>query len=89
MKWTINYSSYAEKFLKKHPNHSSHIKEAITLLAKKLNGEVISLDVCKMKGSWVGHLRIRKGDIRIILSVDEESKIIHVKIIDFRGDVYK
>ncbi|HOM11222.1 MAG TPA: type II toxin-antitoxin system RelE/ParE family toxin [Spirochaetota bacterium] len=77
------------KIFKKHPTYSSHIKETITLLAKKLSGEITSLDVCKMKGVWEGHLRIRKGDIRIILSVDEHDKIIHVKVIDFRGDVYK
>jgi mRNA-degrading endonuclease RelE of RelBE toxin-antitoxin system len=41
-----------------------------------------------MKGVWKGSIRIRQGDIRIILSVDEDVKIIHVRVIDFRGSVY-
>lgn len=42
-----------------------------------------------MKGNWKDSFRIRKGDIRIIFSVNENEKLIHVSIIDFRGDVYK
>jgi len=42
-----------------------------------------------MKGKWDGSLRIRKGDIRIICSVNEDTQTLHVQVIDFRGDVYK
>lgn len=89
MSWTINYSSQAQKFLKKNPARSAQLKESLALFVKKLGGEVVSLNVDKMKANWKDHIRIRKGGIRIILSVDEDLKIIHVKVIDFRGDVYK
>ena len=89
MSWSINYSSQAQKFLKKNPAHSDHLKESLRLFVKKLTGEVVSLDVDKMKGEWKGHIRIRKGGIRMIISVDEDLMFIHVKVIDFRGNVYK
>jgi len=89
MSWTINYSSQARKFLQKNPPHADVLKDSLRFFIKKLSGETVSIDVKTMKGIWKGSIRIRKGDIRIILSVNEDEKIIHVKVIDFRGDVYK
>jgi len=45
--------------------------------------------VKKLKGSWTGYYRIRKGKIRIIFDVDYKNKTVFIEKIDFRGDVYK
>ena len=89
MSWTINYSSQAQKFLQKNPPHADALKDSLRLFIKKLSGETVSINAKTMKGIWKGSIRIRKGDSRIILSVDEDEKTIHVKVIDFRGNVYK
>lgn len=89
MSWKIDYSSQAQKFRLKNPQLADHIKEALSAFAKKIAGEIISIDVKKMKGAWEGSVRIRKGDIRIIITVYDDPKILHVRVIDFRGDVYK
>ena len=89
MSWKIDYSSQAQKFRLKNPQLTDHIKEALSAFAKKLAGEIISIDVKKMKGAWEGSVRIRKGDFRIIVTVHDDPKILHVRVIDFRGDVYK
>ena len=89
MSWRVDYSSQAAKFIQKNPPHVEGVKECLKLFIKKLSGETVSLDIKKMKGTWQDSLRIRKGDIRIIFSINENEKIIHVNVIDFRGDVYK
>jgi mRNA interferase RelE/StbE len=47
------------------------------------------LDLKKMKGDWVGYYRLRIGSIRVIFTIDAESKGIDVYRIGNRGDVYK
>jgi len=89
MSWRINYSSQAAKFIQKNPPHVDGIKDCLKIFIKKLSGETVALDIKKMKGAWEGFLRIRKGNIRIILSVVENEKTIQINVIDFRGDVYK
>jgi len=88
MKWEISYSHDAGKFLDKESFHRQIKNELINFL-KRIEGENINVDVKKLKGSWKGFYRIRKGKIRIIFSVDYENKILFVNKIDFRGDVYK
>jgi mRNA-degrading endonuclease RelE of RelBE toxin-antitoxin system len=89
MSWKVNYSSQALKFIQKNPSRSEGLKECLRFFIKRLNGEMVPLDIKKMRGSWKETVRIRKGDIRIVLSVDEGSKTIQIRVIDFRGDVYK
>ncbi|HPM34486.1 MAG TPA: type II toxin-antitoxin system RelE/ParE family toxin [Spirochaetota bacterium] len=89
MSWKINYSNQAQKFRLKNPQLTDQIKDALSAFIKKISGEIVSIDVKKMKGNWEGAIRIRKGDFRIIVTVYDESKILHVQVIDFRGDVYK
>lgn len=89
MSWTIDYSSQADKFLQKNPAQKEKLKKALIDFIKKISGEVVTLDVKKMKGVWQGYHRIRKGDIRIIFSVNKPLQKIHVHLIDHRGDVYK
>lgn len=46
------------------------------------------MDLKKLKGKWDGFLRIRKGNIRIILKVFKKEKRVFVERVDFRGNVY-
>ena len=89
MSWKVDYSTQAQKFRLKNPQLAEAIKDALRNFVKKLGGETVSLDVKKMKGIWDGSVRIRKGDFRIIITVHDDSRVIHVRVIDFRGDVYK
>jgi mRNA-degrading endonuclease RelE of RelBE toxin-antitoxin system len=68
MSWRVNYSSQAAKFIQKNPPHAGGVKECLKLFIKKLSGETVPLDIKKMKGTWQDSFRVRKGDIRIILS---------------------
>ena len=88
MKWKIEYSKQANKFAKQHELFSS-VREEIHKFLLKMIGVTINLDVKRLKGNWEGFLRIRKGRLRIILTVDEQNKIIYIDKIDFRGSVYK
>jgi mRNA-degrading endonuclease RelE of RelBE toxin-antitoxin system len=45
-----------------------------------------------LKGEFSGGYRVRKGKIRIIFSIGENSEVVIEAIIenvDFRGDIYK
>jgi len=87
MKWKIDYSKSAKKFIGEHRIFGK-IRELIKTLILTINGEQIKIDLKKLKGKWEGYLRIRKGKIRIILKVYKEEKRIFVKKVDFRGNVY-
>jgi len=54
---------------------------------KRTKDKDINVDVKKLKGSWTGYYRIKKGKIRIIF--DYKNKAVFIEKIDFRGDVYK
>ncbi len=49
MKWRINYSKEAWKFIEKHNIHSD-VKEELKKLLKKLKGEDTNLDLKKLFG---------------------------------------
>jgi mRNA-degrading endonuclease RelE of RelBE toxin-antitoxin system len=51
MKWKINYSRYAENFLKKNDIRDDIRRDLVKFL-KKMRGESINIDVKKLKGSW-------------------------------------
>lgn len=88
MKWKIEYSKQAIKFASQHELIAA-IKEDIKKLLLKMTGETVNLDIKKLKGTWEGYLRIRKGKIRIIFLIDKNNKIIYIEKVDFRGDIYK
>lgn len=87
MKWTIDYSGRAGKFIQKQG-----IGEATRSLLKdlilRINGQSVNLDLKKLRGKWDGYLRIRRGDIRIIVKVHKKEKRLYVDKVDFRGSVY-
>jgi mRNA interferase RelE/StbE len=88
MKWTINYSKEAKKFIEEH-NIAYEIREELKNFLRKLKGENVNIDIRKLKGNWEGYYRLRRGKLRIIFELNKNDKVIYVERIDFRGEVYK
>jgi len=88
MKWKIEYSRDALKFIKKQNIHEE-VQEEIKKFLMRLKGENINIDVKKLIGDWEGYYRLKKGKIRIIFSLNKNEKSLFIEKIDFRGDVYK
>lgn len=42
-----------------------------------------------MSGEWVGHFRLRHGDLRVIYLNDRASDTVIIAHVGSRGDVYK
>jgi len=90
----IEYEKIATKFLKKNLSKISkeEIDELIFKAMKKIiNREDINIDLKKLIGNDGELFRIRKGDIRIIFSYNQNGEVIIsiVENIGFRGDIYK
>ncbi len=62
MKWSIEYSRLADKFIERE-DISVAVSEQIESFLKKMRGESINIDVKKLKGKWKGYLRIKKGKL--------------------------
>ena len=88
MKWTIEYSGDAEKFIEKQNIHNE-VREELKKFLMKIKGENINIDLKKLGGEWEGYYRIRKGRLRILFEPNKNKRILFVEKIDFRGDVYK
>ena len=88
MKWSIEYSRHADKFIEREDIRVT-VREHIEDFLKKMRGERINIDLKKLKGKWKGYLRIRKGKLRVIFAVDFEDKALYVERVDFRGKAYK
>jgi len=87
MKWSIDYSKSATKFIDEH-RITEDVRELLRKLLRRIKGEEVNLDLKKLKGKWKGYLRIRQGKIRIVLKVYKREKRIFVERVDFRGSVY-
>ncbi len=88
MKWRIEYSRDAEKFIGKHDIRDK-VREGLKKFLLKVKGEDINIDIKKLSGEWEGYYRIRRGKLRIIFEPDKSQKSFFVEKVDFRGDVYK
>jgi mRNA-degrading endonuclease RelE of RelBE toxin-antitoxin system len=88
MKWTIEYSRDADRFIQAEGIQGA-VRNQIEGFLRKLRGEPVNIDVKKLKGEWKGYFRIRKGKLRIIFSIDNAGRSIYIERVDFRGDVYK
>ncbi len=90
----LTYLKKAAKFLAKHP---SVITEAqvdaliVKFVKRKIYNLDVNIDVKQMSGALSDVYRIRKGNVRIIVTLKEEEVIIEAIVMDigFRGDVYK
>jgi mRNA interferase RelE/StbE len=88
MKWRIDYSRNADKFIQKH-NVRIKVRNEIKKFLIKMKGKNVNIDLSKLSGEWQGYYRIRKGKLRIIFEVSKSARVLFVEKIDFRGDVYK
>jgi len=88
MKWRIEYSRHAERFINKH-NVRDEVREELKKVLLKIKGENVNIDIKKLSGEWEGYLRVRKGKLRIIFELVKRENIIFVERIDNRGEVYK
>ncbi len=89
--WKVELSKESRKYLSK-----SEKKVVSTILGKIDNFKAwlenkgpLTADVKRLKGNWKGFYRIRVGNIRIILSLDRNKKIVKVYDMGHRGNVYK
>jgi len=88
MKWKVEYSREAEKFIEKQDVHTEVIEQLKKFLIKITGGNV-NIDLKKLVGNWDGYYRLRKGRLRIICEVNKDERVLFVEKIDFRGEVYK
>ena len=88
MKWSVEYSRNADRFIQAE-GIQNEVRKQLQSFLRKLQGESINVDVKKLKGKWKDYFRIRKGKLRIIFSIDTASRALYVERIDFRGDAYK
>jgi len=88
MKWTIEYSRDAEKFIDKQDVHIE-VREELKKFLVKIRGGDVNIDLKELVGDWEGYYRLRKGRLRIIFEVNKNEKVLFIEKIDFRGDVYK
>ena len=90
----ITFLKKAKKFLDKNSNK---IKESdvdgliINTIKKKIYNIDVNIDFKELKGNLKNKIRIRKGNIRIIIEIIEDEIIIEsiIEDIDFRGNIYK
>lgn len=87
MKWHISFTKQAESFIEEQ-KVSVEVFELIKLAIQKFQGEIVSIDIRKMKGEWGGFYRIRKGKWRIIASFDFDNTYVFVEVVDWRGNIY-
>ena len=90
----LTYLKKAAKFLSKHPSVITE-DQVDTLVVKFIKRKIYHLDVNidykQMRGAISNVYRIRKGDIRIIITLKHDEIIIEAIVTDigFRGDIYK
>ncbi len=89
MKWRLEISKDADKFLTKNKITIKEVKDLTSRAIRYLQGENINVNIKKLKGEWKGFYRIRSGKIRIIAEFDFEDFAVFVEQIDWRGGVYK
>ena len=88
MTWKVDFSKEAFNFIKKQEITGKVIGEIKSFILKT-KGEDINIDIKKLTGKWKDFYRIRKGKIRIIFTVNYESKRFYIEKVDFRGNIYK
>jgi len=88
----IIYSKESDKFLDKNQGivNKKIINELLIKSLKKIfKDEIINIDLKALKGEYENFYRIRKGKIRIIFELkDDNTIVVNVIKIGFRGDVY-
>ncbi|TSC67884.1 MAG: plasmid stabilization protein [Parcubacteria group bacterium Gr01-1014_66] len=89
MRWVIDFTHDAEKFLGRNHMERERALDLVELAIRKFGGEVANVNIKKLKGAWRGFYRIKRGDLRIIASFDFEHSRALIEQIDWRGNAYK
>jgi len=89
MRWRIEVSNNAEKFLLKNTLSKEKVFNLIRGAIRYFSGEDINVDIKKLGGKWFGFYRIRKGKVRIIVGFDFANSVVFIEEIDWRGNIYK
>lgn len=88
MKWRVDLAKHASTFIEVNHISKEYIFSVIADAIKNFQGEMILIDIRKMKGEWKGFYRIRKGKWRIIVEFDFDNNSIFIEDIDWRGNIY-
>ena len=84
--YTINIVQSALRELQKLEKPAiKRLEKAITALAKNPR----PIGVKKLRGNTDALYRIRSGDYRVIYSIEEEIKVVDIRKIGHRKDIYK
>lgn len=88
MKYFVEYTKAADKFLDKHEDVRGDFEKAIKELLTGSHPEMV--DVKRIQGKRDNYYRIRLGDCRVVYTIIA-GKVIVVKVVlvGSRGDVYK
>lgn len=92
MKLEILYKKVVTKFIKKNNFSKDELDNLIIKAIKKIvKKEDVNIDLKRFITSENELFRIRKGDIRIIFSFNQNGDVIVsvVENIGYRGDIYK
>ena len=88
MRWKIETSKNAEKFLEKNQLSRDEVFELVGRATQRLRGEQVNVNMKKLTGEWTGFYRIRRGKIRIIAEFRFEDSVVFIEEIDWRGNIY-
>lgn len=84
--YSVLLTREAEKQYKKQDRPTKHrINEAIESIRKEPH---VGTHIRRLAGELEGNWRYRLGNFRIIYAIQEDQKIITIKTIKSRGDVY-
>ena len=90
----LTYLKKVTKFLSKNKNVITEEQVdtlVINFIKKKFYNIDVNIDYKQMKGTIANIYRIRKANIRVLVSITDDEIVIEaiVKDIGFRGDIYK
>ena len=88
MRWHVELARHASTFIEVNHIPKEYVFDVITDAIKNFQGEMVSIDIRKMKGEWEGFYRIRKGKWRVIVEFDFNSSSVFIEDIDWRGNIY-
>lgn len=90
----LTYLKKAAKFLLKHPSVITEDEVdalVIKFIKRKVYNHNVNIDYKQMSGAFSDVYRIRKGGVRIIVTLKDDEIVIEAIVADigFRGDIYK
>jgi mRNA interferase RelE/StbE len=88
MRLHVELAKHASTFIKVNHIQKEDIFDVISDAIKNFQGEIVLIDIRKMKGEWEGFYRIRKGKWRIIAEFNFNTNSVFIEDIDWRGNIY-